>query len=100
MDWTVALAFTSDSSFAYPGMYVDDITVLVSDSDQLLLLSQAVNLGERLGQSDDVDVDGVAIIDVTGLDNAGLGNHVYHLTNEAVGKAIGAILDGKAPPDL
>jgi esterase/lipase superfamily enzyme len=85
-----------------PGLrrVVDDITVLVSDSDQLLLLSQAVNLGERLGQSDDVDVDGVAIIDVTGLDNAGLGNHVYHLTNEAVGKAIGAILDGKAPPDF
>jgi len=85
-----------------PGLrrIVDDITVLVSDSDQLLLLSQAVNLGERLGQSDDVEVDGVAIIDVTGVDNAGLGNHVYHLTNEAVGKAIGAILDGKAPPDL
>ena len=42
-----------------PGLrrVVDDITVLVSDSDQLLLLSQAVNLGERLGQAEDVDVE-------------------------------------------
>lgn len=79
---------------------VDDIFVLVSDSDRLLLLSQAVNLGERLGQAEDVDVDGVEIIDVTGVDNAGLGNHVYHLANKNVGKVIGAILDGEVLPDL
>ena len=74
--------------------------MLVSDSDRLLLLSQAVNLGERLGQAEDVDVDGVEIIDVTGVDDAGLGNHVYHLANKNVGKMIGAILDGKVLPDL
>ncbi len=73
---------------------VDDITVLVSDDDRLLLLSQTVNLGARLGQSDGVDIDGVDVIDVTDLEDAGFGGHVYHLTNENVGKVIGGILDG------
>ncbi len=78
---------------------VADITVLVSDKDHLLLLSQTVNLGARLGQSDGVDIDGVDVIDVTDAGDAGFGGHVYHLTNENVGRVIGAILDGRARDD-
>ena len=78
---------------------VDDITVLVSDKDRLLLVSQTVNLGARLGQSDGVDIDGVDVIDVTDVDDAGFGGHVYHLTNDSVGKVIGGILDGRARDD-
>ncbi len=74
----------------------DDITVLVSDRDRLLLLSQTVNLGARLGQSDGVDIDGVDVIDVTDVDDAGFGGHVYHLTDENVGEVIGRILDGRS----
>ena len=74
---------------------VEDITVLVSDDDRLLLLSQTVNLGARLGQSGG-EIDGVDIIDVTEVDDAGFGGHVYHLTDENVGRVIGGILDGKA----
>ncbi len=78
---------------------VADITVLVSDKDRLLLLSQTVNLGARLGQSDGVDIDGVDVIDVTNAGDAGFGGHVYHLTNENVGKVIGRILDGHVRDD-
>jgi esterase/lipase superfamily enzyme len=73
---------------------VEDVTVLVSDDDRLLLLSQTVNLGARLGQASGTDIDGVDVIDVTGVNDAGLGGHLYHLTNEAVGEVIGAILEG------
>ncbi len=79
---------------------VRDITVLASDDDRLLLLSQTVNLGSRLGQANGGEIDGVDIIDVTDLDDDGFGGHVYHLTNESVGKVIGAILDGKAGTSL
>ena len=79
--------------------FVADITVLVSDKDRLLLLSQTVNLGARLGQSDGVDIDGVDIIDVTEAGDAGFGGHVYHLTNENVGRIIGGILEGRARSD-
>jgi esterase/lipase superfamily enzyme len=75
---------------------VADITVLVSDKDRLLLLSQTVNLGARLGQSDGVEIEGVDVIDVTEAGDAGFGGHVYHLTNENVGRVLGGILDGKA----
>ena len=78
---------------------VEDVTVLVSDDDRLLLLSQTVNLGARLGQASGGDIDGVDIIDVTGIGNAGLGGHLYHLTNEAVGEVIGAILEGDVVHD-
>lgn len=73
---------------------VEDVTVLVSDDDRLLLLSQTVNLGARLGQAGSADIDGVDIIDVTGIGDAGFGGHLYHLTNEVVGEVIGAILEG------
>jgi esterase/lipase superfamily enzyme len=74
---------------------VEDITVFVSDSDRLLLLSQSVHLAERLGQSDGVDIEGVEVIDVTELEDAGFGGHLYHLTNRSVGRALEAILEGR-----
>jgi len=77
------------------GSVVEDITVFVSDSDRLLLLSQSVHLAERLGQSDGVDIEGVEVIDVTELEDAGFGGHLYHLTNRSVGRALGAILEGR-----
>ena len=78
---------------------VDDITVLVSNDDRLLLLSQTVNLGARLGQAGGEEIDGVDVIDVTGLEDAGFGGHLYHLTNEAVGGVIGSILNGQLRDD-
>lgn len=77
------------------GRRVRDITVLVSERDRLLLLSETVHLAERLGRADGIDVQGVEVIDVTDLGNAGFGGHLYHLTNASVGRAIGAILDGR-----
>jgi esterase/lipase superfamily enzyme len=74
---------------------VRDITVLVSERDRLLLLSETVHLAERLGRTDGIDVQGVEVIDVTDLGDAGLGGHLYHLTNASVGRAIGVILDGR-----
>ncbi len=76
---------------------VSAISVLVADSDRLLMLSQTINLGERLGQAVDFDKEGVEIIDVTGLDDLGMGNHVYHLSNERVGDILRMILN-RAPP--
>lgn len=73
------------------------ISVLVADSDRLLMLSQTINWGERLGQAVDFKEEGVEIIDVTGMDDLGMGNHVYHLSNERVGDILRMILN-RAPP--
>ncbi len=70
----------------------DDISVLVSDDDRLLLLSETVNFGARLGQADDVAIDGAEIIDVTGVEDPGFGGHVYHLTSAEVGSILRRLL--------
>ncbi len=68
------------------------ISVLVTDSDRLLLLSQSINRGQRLGRATDFEDDGVEVIDVTGLEDLGFGNHVYHLKNDKVGDMLRLIL--------
>lgn len=75
---------------------VRDITVVVSESDRLLMLSQTVNLGERLGQASDFDAEGVEVLDVTGFEDLGFGNHVYHLSNDQVGDMLRLILEPAA----
>lgn len=76
---------------------VRDITVVVSESDRLLMLSQTVNLGERLGQASDFEAEGVEVIDVTGYEDLGFGNHVYHLSNEQLGNMLRLILEPEPP---
>lgn len=71
---------------------VSTISVLAADSDRLLMLSQAINLGERLGQAVDFEQDGVEVIDVTDLDDLGMGNHIYHLSNDRVADILKMIL--------
>ncbi len=79
---------------------VRDITVVVAESDRLLMLSQTVNLGERLGQASDFEAEGVEVIDVTGFEDLGFGNHVYHLSSEQLGDMLRVILEpGAAATD-
>lgn len=76
---------------------VSEITVLASDRDRLLMLSQTVNLGARLGQADGLDIDGVRVVDVTAIADAGLAGHVYHLSDPEVGLILRGILGGDFP---
>ncbi len=71
---------------------VSEITVLASDKDRLLMLSQTVNFGARLGQADGLDIDGVTIVDVTEIADAGLAGHVYHLSDPEVGQILRDVL--------
>ena len=69
-----------------------DISVLASDADHVLLLSQTINFAPRLGRSTDLEVAGVEVIDVTGLGDHGFGNHLYHLRSDEVGDLLRVIL--------
>ncbi|MCR9106412.1 MAG: alpha/beta hydrolase [Gammaproteobacteria bacterium] len=76
------------------------ITLLVSDADKLLLLSQAVNRAERLGQAVDFSAPGVTVVDVSDFDNPGISGHEYHLDSQQVGAMLEALLSTAAnkPP--
>jgi len=78
---------------------VGEITVLASDRDRLLMLSQTVNFGARLGQADGVEIDGVNVVDVTDVADAGLGGHVYHLTDPEVGQILRDVLGDRRSSD-
>lgn len=71
---------------------VKSISVIVSESDRLLMLSQAVNLGERLGQASDFVAAGVEVVDVSGFEDLGFGGHLYHLESDRVGEILKLIL--------
>ncbi|MEO1245391.1 MAG: alpha/beta hydrolase [Pseudomonadota bacterium] len=87
--------------------HVGGVTVLASDKDLLLLLSQVVNFAPRLGRSDQLSIDGVDLIDVTRDTGFWAGGHMYHLHDTGIGKMLRAALgaepvaepsDGHAPP--
>lgn len=77
---------------------VNNISLLVSESDRLLLISQLVNLGERLGQADDFRAPDVAVVDVSDLEGLGFSGHVYHLINDRVSDILKAILATEPDP--
>ncbi|MDJ0938497.1 MAG: alpha/beta hydrolase [Woeseiaceae bacterium] len=72
--------------------HVENITVLVSDRDRALLVSETVNRAPRLGQSDDVAIEGIEIFDVTTIADTHFSGHVYHLRNQEVIDIIRAAL--------
>jgi len=63
---------------------VDQLTILVSERDLALRLSEAVNQSPRLGQALQAPLEGVVIRDVTDIADTHLSGHVYHLRNERV----------------
>ncbi|EED35610.1 conserved hypothetical protein [Luminiphilus syltensis NOR5-1B] len=69
------------------------LSILVSDSDRLLLLSQIINLGGRLGRASDFDANGVDVFDVSDFDSLGLSQHLYHLESPQVGDVLRQVLD-------
>ncbi|MFK8040860.1 alpha/beta hydrolase [Congregibacter sp.] len=71
---------------------VKNIALLVSESDRLLLLSQTLNFGERLGQADDFLAPGVDVVDVSEFEDLGFSGHLYHLESDRVADALRAIL--------
>ncbi|MEO1203543.1 MAG: alpha/beta hydrolase, partial [Pseudomonadota bacterium] len=73
---------------------IDEITVLVSDRDLALRVSETVNDAPRLGQSDGVVIDGVTFFDVTDIANQHLTGHIYHLRNDRVVDIIRRVLSG------
>lgn len=73
---------------------IEEITVLVSDRDLALRVSETVNDAPRLGQSDGVVVDGVTFFDVTDIANQHLTGHIYHLRNDRVVDIIRRVLSG------
>jgi esterase/lipase superfamily enzyme len=71
---------------------VRSVSVIASESDRLLMFSQAVNLGERLGQASDFVAAGVEVVDVSDFENRGFGGHLYHLESDRVGEILKRIL--------
>lgn len=71
---------------------VKRVSVIVSEADRLLMLSQAVNLGERLGQASDFVAAGVEVVDVSGFEGLGFGGHLYHLESDRVAEILKLIL--------
>ncbi len=63
---------------------IEEITVLVSDRDLALRISETVNDAPRLGQSDGVVIDEVTFFDVTDIADQHLTGHIYHLRNDGV----------------
>jgi esterase/lipase superfamily enzyme len=63
---------------------VDQLTILASERDLALRLSEAVNQAPRLGQALEEPLEGVVIRDVTAIADTHLSGHLYHLRNERV----------------
>ena len=74
--------------------HIEEITVLVSDRDLALRVSETVNSAPRLGQSDGVVVDGITFYDVTEIADQHLTGHIYHLRNDSVVDIIRSVLSG------
>jgi esterase/lipase superfamily enzyme len=74
---------------------IDKVSVIVSDRDRTLLVSQTVNLAPRLGQFDGVDIEGVDLVDVTDIEGSHFTGHIYHLRNEQVAALIRGMLFGE-----
>jgi esterase/lipase superfamily enzyme len=74
------------------------LSVLVSEDDKLLLLSQFVNQDPRLGQASDLRLDDIEIVDVSDIEDLGLSGHIYHLENNRIGELLRRILTS-VPPD-
>lgn len=72
---------------------VRSISVLASKDDKLLMLSQTVNRGERLGQVSDFAAAGVNVVDISALEDLGFTGHIYHLENGRVGEILRQILE-------
>jgi esterase/lipase superfamily enzyme len=83
---------------AAPGLRrrAQSLTVIVSEDDKLLLLSQVVNLEQRLGLDSDIAIDGVQVVDVSDMEDLGFSGHIYHLENYRVGELLGRLLE--TPP--
>jgi len=77
---------------------VDQLTILASERDLALRLSEAVNQAPRLGQSLEAPLEGVAIRDVTELADTHLSGHVYHLRNDRVVAIIRDVLAREGKP--
>jgi esterase/lipase superfamily enzyme len=75
---------------------VEQLTVLVSDRDLALRLSEAVNRAPRLGQSLPAPVEGVVVRDVTAIADTHLSGHIYHLRNERVVDLIRDVLQRRS----
>jgi esterase/lipase superfamily enzyme len=79
---------------AAPGIvkHAENVSILVSEDDKLLLLSQLVNQDERLGQATDLSVQGIEVLDVSDFEKLGFTGHIYHLENTRVGELLRRIL--------
>jgi esterase/lipase superfamily enzyme len=69
-----------------------NISLVVSEDDKLLLLSELVNREQRLGLESDITIEGVEVLDVSAMDDLGLTGHIYHLENDRVGELLGRLL--------
>ena len=75
--------------------HIEEITVIASDRDLALRVSETVNWAPRLGQSDGVEIEGVTFFDVTDIADTHFSGHVYHLRNDAVVDIIRRVLVGE-----
>lgn len=71
---------------------VRNMSILISEDDKLLLLSQIVNQDERLGLASDLRMEEIEVIDVSDIDDLGLTGHIYHLENTRVGELLRRML--------
>lgn len=72
--------------------HVDRLSVLVSDRDLALKVSQAVNQAPRLGQPADATIEGVPFVDVSAIAGSHFSGHIYHLRDEPVVERIRELL--------
>ena len=72
--------------------HIEEVTVIASDRDLALRVSETVNRAPRLGQSDGVHFEGVTVIDVTDIADTHFSGHVYHLRNNRVVDVIRQVL--------
>ena len=79
---------------------IEEITVIASDRDLALKVSETVNWAPRLGQSDGVTIEGVTFFDVTDIADTHFSGHVYHLRNGAVVDIIRRVLADEPEPDM
>lgn len=73
----------------------NSITVYVSDTDRPLDLSEELHGHPRLGQAgnDVAALEGVEVIDVSGLPAESASGHLYHIYSEPVGQDIDRLLN-------
>lgn len=69
-----------------------NISLVVSEDDKLLMLSEFVNRKQRLGLESGITIEGVEVLDVSAMDDLGLTGHIYHLENDRVGELLRRLL--------